>query len=79
LDTVRLEHGADPGVWRVLAGETEQPILVGYLEPAYSGVGSTKRCLARTAGWTQVRGGPWPTRKAALLRLVDNHQRAAGA
>jgi hypothetical protein len=78
LDTVRLDRGDDLGAWRVLAGETERPILVGFLEPAYSGGGGTKRWLARTAGWTEVHGGPWPTRKAALLRLLDSHQRAAG-
>jgi hypothetical protein len=80
LDTVRLERGDNhSGTWRVLAGDSAQPTLVGLLEPTYHGA-STKRWSARTApGWTLVPDGPWPTRKLALLHLLDNHQRAAGA
>ena len=76
---MRLEHSADSGVWRVLAGDMEAPVLVGFLEPTYSG-GSKKRWIARTAGgWTEVSGGPWPTRKIALLQLLANHDRIARA
>jgi hypothetical protein len=80
LDTVRLERGTEPGVWQVLAGEAEQPVLVGFLEPASSGGCRSKRWIARTArtGPT-VPGGPWIIRKGALVHLVDDYQRPAGA
>jgi hypothetical protein len=64
LDTVRLEHSADPGAWRVLAGDTEHPTSVGYLYPQVS-VRDRKKWLARYEDWTTVHGGPWSTRRAA--------------
>ena len=79
LDTVRLERGTEPAVWQVLAGEAEQPVLVGFLEPASSGGRRSKRWIARIAHWTHRPGGPWITRKGALVHLVDDYQRPAGA
>ena len=78
LDTVRLEPSADPGTWRVLAGETGDSILVGTLTPALS-FGRRRKWEARDQGWITVPGGPWPTRQAALIHLLDSHQRRAGA
>ena len=63
LDTVRLERSADPGVWRVLVGETNYPIPVGYLEPALA-VGRRRKWVARDEGSTTVLGGPCPPAKA---------------
>lgn len=77
LDTVRLERSANPGVWRVLAGDRERPTLVGYLEPTFS-IGGAKRWLPRTEHLTNVADRPLTTRKAALLRLLSHYQRAAG-
>lgn len=77
LDTVRLERSADPGVWRVLAGDRERPTLVGYLEPTFS-IGGAKRWLPRTEHMTSVADRPLATRKAALLRLLGHYQRVSG-
>ncbi|MBB6381157.1 hypothetical protein BKA01_008434 [Pseudonocardia eucalypti] len=77
LDTVRLERSADPGVWRVLAGDRERPTLVGFLEPTFS-IGGVKRWLPRTEHRTSVTDRPLATRKAALLRLLGHYKRAAG-
>ena len=78
LDTVRLQPSADPGTWRVLAGDTGDPILVGTLGPALS-FGRHRKWEARDQGWITVPGGPWPTRQAALIHLLDDRQRRAGA
>jgi hypothetical protein len=80
VDTVRLDRSPDssrPG-WRVLAGDADTPITVGFLEPVLSVMGRrTGRWSATTAHLIQVRGGPWRNRIDALAYLVDNYQRAA--
>lgn len=79
LDTVRLERSSDPTRtgWRVLAGKTDVPALVGFLEPVLSVTGRrSSRWEAQTASMTRVHGGPWRNRMDALARLVDDYQRA---
>lgn len=79
LDTVRLERSSDPTRtgWRVLAGKTGAPVLVGFLEPVLSVTGRrNSRWDAQTASMTRVHGGPWRNRMDALARLVDDYQRA---
>jgi hypothetical protein len=80
LDTVRQERSADPlrPGWRVLAGPADTPVLVGFLEPAYSITGRrSSRWEARTGRLTLVSGGPWRNRTQALTNLVDSYQRVA--
>ena len=79
LDTVRLERSSDPTRtgWRVLAGQTDAPIVVGFLEPLLSVTGRrSSRWEAQTASMTRVHGGPWRNRMDALARLVDDYQQA---
>jgi len=74
---VRLERASEPGAWRVLAGAADDPIVVGFLEPVSSVGRRAKRWSARPAtSFTAVFGGPWPTRKAALVHLLDYQRRA---
>lgn len=80
LDTVRQERSADPirPGWRVLAGPTDAPVLVGFLEPVYSVTGRrSSRWEARTERLTLIQGGPWCNRDQALANLVDAYQRVA--
>lgn len=80
LNTVRLERSSDPTRtgWRVLAGQTDAPIVVGFLEPMLSVTGRrSSRWEAQTASMTRVHGGPWRNRMDALARLVDDYQQAA--
>jgi hypothetical protein len=66
LDTVRIERGKDfesQGTYRVLAGDS---IVLGYL-----GRDRRRRWEARTSTTAlTVRGGPWRTRKDALVHLL---------
>ncbi|MGI5499375.1 hypothetical protein [Lentzea sp. CA-135723] len=80
LDTVRLERSSDPTRtgWRVLAGQADAPILLGFLEPMLSVTGRrSSRWEAQTSSMTRVHGGPWRNRIDALARLVDDYQQAA--
>ncbi|SMD19055.1 hypothetical protein SAMN05660733_05401 [Lentzea albidocapillata] len=80
LDTVRLERSSDSTRtgWRVLAGATDAPVVVGFLEPVLSVTGRrSSRWEAQTASMARVHGGPWRNQMDALARLVDDYQRAA--
>jgi hypothetical protein len=80
LDTVRQERSTDPirPGWRVLGGPVNAPVLVGFLEPAYSVTGRRSgRWEARTERLTLVQGGPWCNRAQALVHLVSAYQRVA--
>lgn len=82
LDTVRLERSSDSSRmgWRVLAGADDAPVLVGFLEPVLSVTGRrSSRWEAQAPTGSRIYGGPWRTRTDALVRLVDDHQRAASA
>lgn len=79
LETVRLERISDPASpgWRVLAGEESDPVILGFLKPAYSANGHRNgRWQARTAHHLALPGGPWRNRTDAVVRLVDSYQRA---
>jgi hypothetical protein len=78
VDTVRQERSTDPlrPGWRVVAGETDTPVLLGFLEPVFSVTGRrSSRWEARTDRLTLVSGGPWRSRAAALVQLVGAYQR----
>jgi hypothetical protein len=80
LDTVRQVRSTDPlrPGWRVLAGPTDAPVLVGFLEPVYTVTGRrSSRWEARSDRLTLVSGGPWRNRTQALSNLVDAYQRVA--
>jgi len=80
LETVRQERSNDPlrPGWRVLAGPADAPVLVGFLEPAYTATGRrSSRWEARTDRLTLVSGGPWRNRAQALTSLVAAYQRVA--
>ncbi|MDX3192313.1 hypothetical protein PV458_28210 [Streptomyces sp. MN03-5084-2B] len=68
VDTVQVERGEDfeiSGTYRVLAGDS---ILLGYL-----GRDRRRRWEARTAAtMLTVPGGPWKTRRDALIGLLLN-------
>lgn len=78
LDTVRLERivaeAGESAGWRVLAGDTETPTQVGTVKRGRRG-----RWEALNASLVEVPGGPWRTRQDAVVHLVDQHQRRAGA
>jgi hypothetical protein len=78
LATVRQERKDDeiqPG-WRVLAGPDDEPVLLGYLEPARTATGGRgKGWQAITTGRATIPGGPWRSREAALAPLVEHYQR----
>jgi hypothetical protein len=82
LDTVRLERVTEPSGWgwRVLAGDSENPILVGFLKPVLSRSSGRRssRWTARTAYFMTVPLGPWRNRTDVLVSLVDGYQRSAG-
>jgi hypothetical protein len=78
VDTVRQERSTDPlrPGWRVVAGEADAPVLLGFLEPVFSVTGRrSSRWEARTERLTLVSGGPWRNRAAALVQLVGAYQR----
>lgn len=80
LESVRLERRAEGrSGWRVLAGSSEEPILVGFLEPDFSRTTGRRngRWHALTPALIKVSGGPWRNRDAAMVRLVDSYQRIA--
>lgn len=80
LETVRQERSTDPVSpgWRILAGDTNAPIVVGFLEPVLSVTGRRSgRWQARRKLLTLVPGGPWRNRTDALVHLVDDYQHAA--
>lgn len=81
-DSVRLGRAPDSSSWRVMASLSADPdtvVVVGTLEPVY---GAGRRGVR---GWhafhahVQVPGGPWPTRREAVVRLLLHHERLAGA
>jgi hypothetical protein len=77
-ETVRQERSTDPlrPGWRVVAGEADAPVLLGFFEPVLSITGRrSSRWEARTERLTLVSGGPWPNRAAALVQLVGAYQR----
>ncbi|MFD2422393.1 hypothetical protein [Amycolatopsis pigmentata] len=78
-NSVHLERASDykwSGAWRVVTIEDKEPILVGYLSPksARSNRQTAKKWYAITASEVDVPGGPWKTRKEALLHLLSQHQ-----
>ena len=79
VDTVRLERtDSSQDGWRVVAGDRDDPVLVGFLEPVYSVSGRRSgRWQARTTGMTLVPSGPWRNRIDATARLVDSYQRVS--
>lgn len=80
LGTVRLERTTDPTRtgWRVLTGDADAPVVVGFLEPMLPVTGRrSNRWEAQTASLTPVHGGPWRNRLDALARLVEDYQLAA--
>lgn len=74
LDTVRVERAVDyeiSGAWAVLAGPADDPIRLGTLRRA------GRRWEARTTTGAPAGGGPWPSRRDALVGLVGHYQAIA--
>jgi len=72
-DTVRLERSTDydiTGTWQVMAGQTDDPILIGFVHRS----SLSKKWEARTPVLVAISGGPWRTRQDALVHLVLEHQ-----
>jgi hypothetical protein len=69
LDTVRVARCDDfevSGSYRVLAGDDESPVLLGFVA---RGRGKAWEARTATTG-VRISGGPWRTRQDALVRLL---------
>lgn len=65
LETVRVERNTEPtgATWRVLAGDTDEPVLIGYVEAARTATGG------RASGrWTAITPLLMPLRRRARNR-----------
>lgn len=82
LNTVRVERNPDPSgrTWRVLAGDADNPTLVGYVESAHTvhGTRNSRRWTILTAELLPITSRAARNRTQAVAALLDAHQRAAG-
>jgi hypothetical protein len=76
-----VERNPDPSgrTWRVLAGDADNPTLVGYVESAHTvhGTRNSRRWTVTTAELLPTTNSA-RNRTQAVAALLDAHQRAAG-